>query len=121
MPQWLREVESFYRVEQGKRYFYSIMDKKYREVPLNRGQVSLILLKSAAGVVEHNAAASLIDIGDGIFCLEFHSKMNTMGGDTLAMIQKGLRRSEADGLGTQFNAEGPAPAVRPIHLPSPSS
>ncbi|GFO63227.1 3-hydroxyacyl-CoA dehydrogenase/enoyl-CoA hydratase family protein [Geomonas paludis] len=106
LPQWLREVESFYRVEQGKRFFYSIVDKKYREVPLNRGQVSLTLLRSAAGVVERNAAASLIDIGDGIFCLEFHSKMNTMGGDTLAMIQKGLRRSEADGLGMVIANEG---------------
>ncbi|QWV95405.1 3-hydroxyacyl-CoA dehydrogenase/enoyl-CoA hydratase family protein [Geomonas oryzisoli] len=106
VPQYLREVDSFYRVEQGKRYFYSVPDKKYREVPLTRGQVSLTLLKSAGGVAEQNAAASLIDIGDGIFCLEFHSKMNTIGGDTLSMIQKGLRRSESDGLGMVIANEG---------------
>ncbi|QWV99352.1 3-hydroxyacyl-CoA dehydrogenase/enoyl-CoA hydratase family protein [Geomonas nitrogeniifigens] len=106
VPQFLREVDSFYRVEQGKRHFYSIADKKYREVPLTRGQVSLTLLKSAGGVAEKNAAASLIDIGDGIFCLEFHSKMNTIGGDTLSMIQKGLRRSESDGIGMVIANEG---------------
>ena len=106
LPDFLDEVESFYKVEGGKRYYYSLPDKGYREVPAASESISLTLLKSAGGVVEKNSAASLIDIGDGVFCLEFHSKMNTMGADTLAMIQKGVRRAEADGIGMVIANEG---------------
>ena len=106
VPQLLKEVESFYRVAEGKRYYYSVPDRDYREVPVSRGQISLTLLKSAGAVVERNSAASLLDIGDGVFCLEFHSKMNTIGGDTLGMIRKGVARSEADGIGMVIANEG---------------
>lgn len=107
VPQLLKDVETFYRVQEGKRYYYNIAAGDYREVSTSRGEISLTLLKSAGGVVERNAAASVIDIGDGVFCLEFHSKMNTIGGDTLAMIQKSLRRTEADGVALVIANEAP--------------
>ncbi|HBG08023.1 MAG: 3-hydroxyacyl-CoA dehydrogenase [Geobacteraceae bacterium GWC2_58_44] len=106
VPPLLKEVESFYRVEGGKRYYYSIDDRGFRELQRPAAGVSLTLLKSAGAVVEKNSAASVIDLGDGIFCLEFHSKMNTIGTDTLAMIQKGVRRAEQDGIGLVIANEG---------------
>jgi 3-hydroxyacyl-CoA dehydrogenase len=42
-------------------------------------------IKERTGVIKKNSGASLIDIGDGVACLEFHSKMNAIGGDTLQM------------------------------------
>jgi len=106
VPEFLKGVDRFYKVEGGRKYYYSVPDGNFRELPAAPGQVSLTLLKSAGGVAEKNSAASLIDIGDGIFCLEFHSKMNTMGGETLAMIRKGVRRAEADGIGMVIANEG---------------
>ena len=46
------------------------------------------------GVVQKNAGASLIDLGDGVLCCEFHSKMNSIGGDLVAMIHAGINRLE---------------------------
>lgn len=62
----------------------------------------LLILQGARdrqAVVESNAAASVVDTGDGIFAVELHSKMNAIGGDTLAMIRAGIARAERDGIG----------------------
>src|SRR3981189_3885406 len=53
-------------------------------------------LKDAGREVERNSGASLIDLGDGVLCCEFHSKMNAIGADLIAMIHKGLKRLETD-------------------------
>ena len=47
-------------------------------------------LKRARGVVKQNAGASLIDLGDGVLCCEFHSKMNSIGEDVMQMVRAGL-------------------------------
>ena len=52
--------------------------------------------KERSGVVAHNGAASLIDLGDGVLAVEFHSKMNVVGRDTLEMLQAGLRHASRD-------------------------
>ena len=108
VPGLLKEVDSFYKEEGGKRYYYSINDREFREVPRPVTSISLSLLKSAGALAEKNSAASVIDLGDGIFCLEFHSKMNTMGPDTLALIHKAIRRAEQDGIGLVIANQGPA-------------
>jgi 3-hydroxyacyl-CoA dehydrogenase len=49
--------------------------------------------KERSLVVKKNPGASLVDLGDGVLCLEFHSKMNAIGGDTLQMLQSGVREA----------------------------
>ena len=49
--------------------------------------------KERSGVVKKNAGASLVDLGDGVLCVEFHSKMNAIGGDTIQMLQAGVREA----------------------------
>ena len=49
--------------------------------------------RERSGVVKKNAGASLVDLGDGVLCVEFHSKMNVVGGDTIQMLQAGLREA----------------------------
>ncbi len=56
----------------------------------------LQILRSArdrSAVVRANAGASLVDLGDGVLCVEFHSKMNTLGGDAVAMLQAGVHEA----------------------------
>jgi 3-hydroxyacyl-CoA dehydrogenase len=56
----------------------------------------LQILRSArdrTAVVKKNAGASLVDLGDGVLCVEFHSKMNTIGGDTMQMLDAGVREA----------------------------
>jgi 3-hydroxyacyl-CoA dehydrogenase len=59
-------------------------------------------------VVAGNAAASVLDTGDGIFAVELHSKMNAIGGDTLGMLQAGVERAEREGIGLVIGTQGQA-------------
>ncbi|MCC6164622.1 MAG: enoyl-CoA hydratase/isomerase family protein [Acidobacteria bacterium] len=70
----------------------------------------LLILASARerqAVVASNTAGSILDTGDGVFAVELHSKMNAIGGDTLAMIQEGLDRAEREGIGLVIGTQGP--------------
>ena len=53
-------------------------------------------VKQRNGVVKKNPGASLVDLGDGVLCLEFHSKMNAIGGDTIQMLHAGLKEASAN-------------------------
>ena len=68
-----------------------------RESPLPPSAPDLLILrtaKEASRVVRRNAGASLVDLGDGVLCVEFHSKMNAIGADTVAMLQSGVAEAE---------------------------
>lgn len=68
----------------------------FREGPLPPAGPGLQLLQTARrsrGVVASNPGASLVDLGDGVLCVEFHSKMNAIGGDTIAMLHQGVREA----------------------------
>lgn len=67
-----------------------------RPVEEPKGVITLKSLKDAGKEVERNSGASLIDLGDGVVCVEFHAKMNAIGADLIAMIHKGLKRLETD-------------------------
>jgi 3-hydroxyacyl-CoA dehydrogenase len=78
---------AFYERRDGVTYFFDVQRKHH--VPAATAP-SIILLSSAKdkkGLIKKNAGASLIDIGDGVACLEFHSKMNAIGEDILSMTQ----------------------------------
>ncbi len=106
VPAGLKSIERFYKFENNKDYYYSILAKEYREVPRSAEDISLSLLKRSNGVVEKNSGASVLDLGDGVFCLEFHTKMNAIGNDILAMVLQGIRRTEQDGVGLVIANEG---------------
>jgi len=91
IPSWVQELldsgkEAFYKKEAGLLYYYDIPSKDYREVPVKPGIILLPSLKDREKQVAGNTGASLIDIGDGVACLEFHSKMNAIGEDIMSMI-----------------------------------
>jgi 3-hydroxyacyl-CoA dehydrogenase len=64
------------------------------DVPAPRDLQILRDARSRSRVVKKNAGASLIDIGDGVLAIEFHTKMNAIGADTLQMLQAGVREAE---------------------------
>ncbi len=74
----------------GRKYFdVASGDYKPEEVPA--GVWSVTVAKKANGVVKKNAGASLIDLGDGVGCIEFHSKMNALGGDIVSLITQTMK------------------------------
>jgi 3-hydroxyacyl-CoA dehydrogenase len=89
--------KSFYESERGSTSVFDFASgggaKKVEEPA---GILLLKNLKEAGREVERNSGASLIDLGDGVVCCEFHSKMNAIGSDLIAMIHKGIKRLETD-------------------------
>jgi 3-hydroxyacyl-CoA dehydrogenase len=73
----------------GTRY-YDLLSGEHRDLDSRPGVTMLHEIKRARGVVHSNPGASLVDIGDGALCLEFHSKMNSLGEDAVQMIYAAL-------------------------------
>ncbi len=83
--------KSFYEQREGRTYFFDPAAGDYKEAEPKPGVIILKSLKEREKVIKKNAAASLIDLGDGVACLEFHSKMNSIGGDTVAMMNYAVK------------------------------
>lgn len=73
------------------RAFFDIRTATEAPVPLAEGVMSLEILKRANGVVSKNPGASLVDLGDGIACIEFHTKMNVIGADIVTFVTQTLK------------------------------
>ena len=88
--------KSFYQSAQGETSYFDIAGNIYKPAPQPEGVLILKSLKDRSKEIEKNSGASLIDLGDGVLCCEFHAKMNAIGGDLIAMINKGLVRLRTD-------------------------
>jgi 3-hydroxyacyl-CoA dehydrogenase len=80
------KASSFYRPGE----YFHLLNAAYAPLESRPGVLILADVKRARGEVDKNADASLIDVGDGVLCLEFHSKMNAIGEDTLVMVMRGI-------------------------------
>lgn len=93
VPAWVKDWiaaghDSFYRQEEGRTFYYWRNAFKTWEAPPE--WISLAALKEQNRTIRSNAGASLIDIGDEVACLEFHSPNNAIGSDILTMIQQSV-------------------------------
>jgi len=84
----------------GRSYF-DVRTTAYVTEEVAPGIGSVGITKKSHGVVKKNAGASLLDLGDGVGCIEFHSKMNALGGDIIQMVQQTLKPG---GAGDNFDA-----------------
>ena len=80
---------SFYRVADGQLEYLTV-DGEYAPVKRRPGVLLLQDIKRQSKPLARNGSASLWDVGDGVICLEFTSKMNALDGDSMAMLGKGL-------------------------------
>jgi len=97
---WVTEMlenghKNFYSVQDGAKYYYSIPSKKQEKIP---GQDSFIILNNIreAKTIWSNAGASIQHLGKGVLNIEFQSKMNTLGGEVLQAINKGIDLAETE-------------------------
>ncbi|WP_396145848.1 3-hydroxyacyl-CoA dehydrogenase NAD-binding domain-containing protein [Flavobacterium sp.] len=96
---------TFYSVKNGATHYYNCTSKSQEKVP---GQDAFIILDNIreSNKVWGNSDASIIDLGDGILNLEFHSKMNTIGGGVLAGINKAIDLAEKEYRGLVIGNQG---------------
>src|SRR5215813_2870285 len=79
-------AKSFYKTENGARHYFDFAGGEYKPIPRPAGVTILKSLKDQNKVIKKNVGASLIDLGDGVACVEFHAKMNALGQDQVGMI-----------------------------------
>lgn len=109
VPAWVKEMvekgfTSFYKEEDGKLQYYH--NGEYVAVEENPKAINLKLLKKQKGVIKKNGGASLIDLGDGIALLEFHSHSNSIGPDILQMINFAIDEVEKNFKGLVIGNQG---------------
>jgi 3-hydroxyacyl-CoA dehydrogenase len=97
---WVREMldaghETFYRGTEGALSYYDPARGAYVSEVSDELKIELARLKSAGRVVKENRGASLVDLGDGVACLEFHTKMNTLDADVVEMLRASVEEVEA--------------------------
>lgn len=110
VPLWVKEMvekgnASFYKEdENGDLYYYH--NGEYRLVEENPKVMNLAKIKKQKGVIKKNSGASLIDIGDGVALLEFHSKSNAIGLDIIQMINFAIDEVEKNYKGLVIGNQG---------------
>jgi 3-hydroxyacyl-CoA dehydrogenase len=99
LPAWVDALydsgaDGVYRTEDGILRSPTVEPGRYAAVPTDVRVFDFEFLRSQGRVVKHNPGASMIDFGDGVLGLEFHSKMNAIGQDTLNMIMTACSEAE---------------------------
>ena len=107
---WVHEMldagnDSFYKVEGSVKKYYDIPTKSYKALP---GTDKFIILDNIREnkTLWKNSGVSIIDLGDGILNVEFHTKMNTIGGDVISGINKAIDMAEKDYRGLVIGNDG---------------
>ncbi|MEH6944807.1 3-hydroxyacyl-CoA dehydrogenase/enoyl-CoA hydratase family protein [Bacillus sp. JJ722] len=109
IPEWVERmvasgVTSFYKEEEGNLYYYSYGE--YKLVKENSKVINLKRLKKQKGVIKKNSGASLIDLGDDVALLEFHSPNNAIGLDIVQMINFAIDEVEKNYKGLVIGNQG---------------
>lgn len=107
---WIKEMlaagcPTFYKVENGVKYFYDIKAKSYQIIPGSENILSLETLRDE-NTVWKNSGTTIVDLGDGIINLEFHTKMNTIGGEVIEGINKAIDLAEKEYKGLVISNDG---------------
>ena len=97
---------SFYRVDKGVKQYWDFASDSYKNIPYSPKMVFLSNIKAdKAKVVLGNEACSLVDIGDGVFCFEFHTKMNALNNAVIDTVPKAVEFVKKNGIGMVIGNE----------------
>jgi 3-hydroxyacyl-CoA dehydrogenase len=91
--------KSFYKTENGTVSYFDFESESYKERVVSENIISLAAVKAKGKVVKTGKSASLIDLDDGVFCLEFHSKMNSLNQQIVEFIHEAREFVETEGIG----------------------
>ena len=98
-------IESFYKVEEGVRMYYDLSSKSYKAIS-GRDQFIILDHIRQSNVIWSNVGASIFDLGDGILNVEFHTKMNSLGGEVLEGLNQAIVMAEENYRGLVVGNQG---------------
>lgn len=110
VAEWIHDMKkegltSFYQMNEGKKLYYNQTQKEYQQVPGTENQLILESLRHS-NKVWGNSDATIVHLGDGILNLEFHTKMNTIGGGVLQAMNKAIDLAENEYKGLVISNTG---------------
>jgi 3-hydroxyacyl-CoA dehydrogenase len=91
--------ETFYTTDQGQTFYYDFSSSSHKPVKTSAGIISLAGLKADGKTVKSCPSASLVDIGDDVLCLEFHTKLNAINNDIVDFMTECMDYVDANGAG----------------------
>jgi len=99
LPELVRRVQTagqgtFYTGTPGNRQYFDFHTNTYKPVPTPEGAISLAAAKASNKVLRDNGSASLIDLGDGVACIEFHTKLNTIDEGIIDMLRYAVEEGQ---------------------------
>ncbi|MEM7110672.1 MAG: 3-hydroxyacyl-CoA dehydrogenase/enoyl-CoA hydratase family protein, partial [Bacteroidota bacterium] len=98
-------IDSFYTAKDGVRHYYDIGSKEYKPVPGAQEYIILDNIRDSK-VLWSNSGSTIFDLGDDVIGVEFHTKMNTLGGEVVEGINKAIDMAEKDYLGLVIGNQG---------------
>ena len=102
---WVHNTSSFYQIEEQSKTYYNISTKNHTKIPQFNNLISLDTIRHKSTIWK-NDGVSLIDIGDGVLNIEFHTKLNSIGKDVIEGIQKGIDLAEQKFRGIVIGNQG---------------
>ena len=111
LPEWVKDLQEheykrFYVVASDHQLFFDLGTRGYQVLSQDPEKIQLTILKGQDKVIRSNAGASLVDLGDGVACLEFHAKMNAIGGDIVELARWAVDEVEKNFLGMVIGNQG---------------
>ncbi len=86
VPDWVKEIDSFYKKEGIKRFYFFFPEKNYKEEKRSKYEFYISDLKEEKKIIKENPEATLYDMGDDVLLLEFHTKANAIGPGIVQMV-----------------------------------
>ena len=107
VPKWCNNMSqsSFYKIENGSKTYYDIQKDSQNKIPLLNKIITLDNIREKSLLWKNNGV-SLIDIGDDVLNIEFHTKLNSIGKDVVEGVQKGIQLGEKDFRGIVIGNQG---------------
>ncbi|MBF0120395.1 MAG: enoyl-CoA hydratase/isomerase family protein [Desulfobacterales bacterium] len=103
---------TFYKTEKGRKSYYDFATGTYKEITVSKNIIVLEHLKGAGKIVKENKSVSLIDIGDGVFCVEFHTRGNALNKEIVEAMHQDFDYVEKNGVGVVIgNQAGGMPGM----------
>ena len=99
--------ETFYKVVDGKRQYFDLVSQSYKDVIYSENMLFLANIKTPETIVKSNKSCNLVDIGDGVFCFEFQTKMNAINGEIVDSIAEYNDYVAENGVGMVIGNQAP--------------
>ena len=108
IPKWLEKIDkntTFYSISKGEKNYFNISEENHKKIPTLNKFINLNHIRSNS-LIWKNDGVSILDIGDNVMNIEFHTKMNSIGEDVIIGVRKGIEIAEKEFRGIVIGNQG---------------